>query len=143
MRLASSLIVALLVVLVACARTPAEQAIRAAIERGAQALQAHDAGRLADLVSDDFIGNDELDKIGLGRYLRAQFLAANALGVRIGTITVDVRGDRATAEFDVFITDSSGRWIPDRATTLQFQTGWRRSGRQWLCNHARWSEAGR
>lgn len=128
-----------LAALTGCSRPPDEQAIRTAIESGAAALQARDAGKLADLASDDFIGNDELDKAALGRYLRAQLLAANALTVRLGAVTVEVRGDRATADFDAFVTDSSGRWIPDRATTLHFRTGWRRSGRHWLCNHAKWS----
>lgn len=133
----------MLVACAGCARPPDEQAIRDAITRGAQALQQRDAGVLADLVTDDFIGNDELDKAAFGRYLRAHLLAANSIGVELGAVTVEVRGDRASASFEAHITDSSGRWIADRATTLQVETGWRRSGRQWLCNHAKWSSDGR
>ena len=50
-----------------------------------------------------------------------------------------VFGDR----FDAFVTDTSGRWIPDRAATLHFETGWRREGKRWLCINARWSNDSR
>ena len=133
--------VLLALLLGACARTSDEDAIRAAIERGAQAIQERDAGELAGLVSDDFIGNDELDRAGLANHLRGQFVVARAIAVQVGGIEVEVRGERATARFDALISDSSGRWIPDRATTLHFTTGWRRSGGEWLCNNAKWSGA--
>lgn len=123
----------------ACARTPDDQAIRASIEKGVAAAQAHDASALTDMLADDFIGNDELDKPGLKSQLRGQFVVAKAIGVRVGPIDVEVNGDRATARFDAFVTDTSGRWIPDRATTLHFETGWRREGKSWLCNNAKWS----
>lgn len=123
----------------ACARTPDDQAIRASIENGVAAAQAHDASALTDVLADDFIGNDELDKPGLKSQLRGQFVVAKAIGVRVGPIDVEVNGDRATARFDAFVTDTSGRWIPDRAATLHFETGWRREGRSWLCNNAKWS----
>ena len=123
----------------ACARTPDDQAIRESIEKGVAAAQAHDASALADVLADDFIGNDELDKPALKSQLRGQFVVAKAIGVRIGSIDVEVNGDRATARFDAFVTDTSGRWIPDRATTLHFETGWRRDGKHWFCNNARWT----
>ncbi|MBZ0222142.1 MAG: nuclear transport factor 2 family protein [Dokdonella sp.] len=134
--------VLLALLLGACARTSDEDAIRAAIERGAQGLQARDAGALGDLVSADFIGNDEIDRAQLANYLRGHFVVARTIEVRIGSIDIEIKGDRATARFDAFVSDSSGRWIPDRATTLQFTTGWRRSGGEWLCNNAQWSNDG-
>ncbi len=123
----------------ACARTPDGQAIRESIEKGVAAAQAHDASALTDVLADDFIGNNELDKAGLKSQLRGQFVVAKAIGVRIGPVDVEVRGDRATARFEAFVTDTSGRWIPDRAATLHFETGWRRDGKSWLCNNANWS----
>lgn len=123
----------------ACARTPDAQAIRDAITRGADAAQAHDPAPLLALLADDFIGNDELDKVQLKTQLRGQFVVAKAVGVHVGAVTVDVQGDRATARFDAVVTDTSGRWIPDRATTLHFETGWRRERGGWLCNNAHWT----
>ena len=127
----------------ACARTPDDRAIRESIEKGVAAAQAHDASALIDVLADDFIGNDEFDRAGLKSQLRGQFVVAKAIGVRIGSIDVAVDGDRATARFDAFVTDSSGRWIPDRAATLHFETGWRRERGGWLCNNAHWSSDAR
>ena len=133
----------LAVCVAACARTPDAQAIRESIENAAAAAQSHDAAALTDVLADDFIGNDEFDKAALKSRLRGQFVIAKAVGVRVGLIDVEVSGDRATARFDAFVTDTSGRWIPDRAATLHFETGWRREGKRWLCINARWSNDSR
>ncbi len=134
-----TMLVFFVLLLAACARTPDEQAIRTAIEQAAQGAEAQDLSALEALLADDFIGNDELDRTQLRRQLRAQFVVAKAVSVRIGPIAIEVQGARATASFEAFLTDSSGRWIPERATTLHFETGWRRDGRQWHCINARWS----
>lgn len=125
---------------VACSRTPDDQAIRAAISAGAAAMEAHRGKDVLDLVSDDFIGNDGIDRAELGNLLRAHTLGANTIGVRIGSVAVEVQGDRAIARFDADVSDSSGRWIADRATTLHVETGWRRQGREWRCYNAKWTQ---
>lgn len=140
MKLARPIAFLLALCVAACARAPDDQAIRESIEKGVAAAQAHDASALTDMLADDFIGNDELDKPGLKSQLRGQFVVAKAIGARIGPVDVEVNGDRATARFDAFVTDTSGRWIPDRAATLHFETGWRREGKRWICNNARWTQ---
>ena len=127
----------------ACARTPDDQAIRGAIAETAAAIEARRGSDVLDIVSADFIGNDGIDRDGLRDLLRARLLAANAVGVHVGSVDVDVRGDRAIARFDAVITDTSGRWIPDRMETLHFETGWRREGRDWHCYNANWSSDAR
>jgi len=129
----------LMLCLAACARTPDAQAIRESIDHAAAAAQAHDPAGLVDVLADDFIGNDGLAKADLKSQLRGQFIVAKAIGAHVGPIHVEVDGNRAVARFDAFVTDTSGRWIPDRATTLHFETGWRREGKRWLCNNAKWS----
>lgn len=124
----------------ACARQPDDEAIRAAITAGAASIEAHRAKDVLDLATDDFVGNDGVDRAGLANIVRAQLLGANTIGVRIGSVTVELHGERAVAGFDADITDSSGRWIADRATTLHFETGWRREGRAWRCYNAKWSD---
>lgn len=132
-----------LLCLASCSRTPDDEAIRAAITKTAEAVEARRAGDVLAAVSDDFVGNDGIDRTELGNLLRGQVLVANALGVRVSSVEVDARGDRAIARFDAFVTDSSGRWIPDRAATLHFETGWRREGREWRCYNAKWSSDAR
>jgi len=125
---------------VACSRTPDDEAIRAAISAGAASVEAHRGKEVLDLVADDFVGNEGIDRAELANLLRAQMLAANAIGVRTGSVEVELHGDRAVARFEALITDSSGRWIADRAATVHFETGWRREGREWRCYNAKWSQ---
>lgn len=125
---------------VACSRTPDDEAIRAAISAGAASVEAHRGKEVLDLVTDDFIGNEGVDRSEFANLLRAQMLAANSIGVRMGSVEVELHGDRAIARFDADVTDSSGRWIADRAATLHVETGWRREGRTWRCYNAKWTQ---
>lgn len=137
------LVLLLCLLCVACARQPDAEAIRERIGQMAGAAEAKRAGDLLDGISDDFIGNGELDRAQLANLVRAQLLAGNAIGVDLGTIEVDVHGERATARFQATLTDGSGRWIPDRRATLDVETGWRREGGDWTCYNASWSNPAR
>jgi hypothetical protein len=127
--------------LVACARPPDAEAIRARIAQMAGAAEAQRVGDVMEGISGDFIGNGELDRVQLANLVRAQLLGGNAVGVDLGAIEVDVHGERATARFTATLTDGSGRWIPDRRAMLDIETGWRREGDQWTCYNASWSRA--
>ncbi len=136
-------ILCLMLLLGACARPPDVEAVRAAVERGAEAARERDTSTIMKLVAEDFVGNDEFTRGMLRDRLRGRFAFAKSIGVRIGTIDVEVNGNRATARFTALVTDSSGRWLPDRAETLHFTTGWRREGSDWLCYNASWSSGSR
>lgn len=133
--------IVLALVLGACARQPAEVAIREAI---ASMTGAAEAGRVGDVlasVSDDFTANDgEFDRTGLERLLRARTLAGRAVGASVGHVVVEPDGDRATARFELTLTDGSGRWLPEQRAVLAMTTGWRREGGRWRCYNARWSK---
>lgn len=129
--------------LLACARQPDADAIRARIVQMAGAAEAQRVGDVLDGISGDFIGNGELDRAQLANLVRAQLLGGNAVGVDLGVVEVDVHGERATARFTATLTDGSGRWIPDRRATLEVETGWRREGGDWTCYNARWSNSAR
>jgi hypothetical protein len=129
-----------LVCATACSHPPDAEAIRATI---AAAAENHRDTDVMAHVSDDFTGNDgEVDHEQLGRLLRAQLLAARSLDVRLGTISVEMLGDRAVARFDVTVTDTSGRWFENRETQLKFDTGWRRERGEWRCYNAHWQRSG-
>lgn len=138
-----ALIAWLCLLCLACARPPDAEAIRKVIAEAAQAAEAHRSTHLLDYVSADFIGNDTLDRAQLDRLLRMQMLGAKSIVVSVHGIEVDVQGDRATARFEADITDSSGRWIADRAASLHFETGWRREHGEWHCYNAKWSSSAR
>lgn len=129
-----------IVIAAACARQPDADAIRAAIAEMASAAQAQRSSDLLARISDDFTGNDgEVDRVQLANLLRAQLLAHRTIGVSVGTIDIELSGDRATARFDATLTDASGRWLADRSEVLQLVTGWRREQGTWRCYNAKWS----
>lgn len=122
-----------------CSRAPDTEAIRHAITAMGVAAEARRSNDLLEHIADDFVGNaGEFDRAGLEQLLRAHLLVGRSIGVSIGPVDVEVNGDRATARFDVTLTDGSGRWLPDRRATLQMVTGWRRDEGEWLCYNARW-----
>jgi hypothetical protein len=128
----------------ACARQPDADAIRAAITEMARATEAQRSADVLVRVSDDFTGNDgEVDRTQLANVLLVQLLAHRSIGVRLGTIDIELSGDRATARFDATLTDASGRWLVDRRAVLRFVTGWRRERGAWRCYNATWSSNAR
>ncbi len=137
MRLVLVLLMCLAVV--ACTRQTDADAVRARIGEVAAAAESREVGDVMDAISADFVGNDELDRAQLANLVRAQVLGGGAVGVSLGTIEVEVHGDRATARFGATLTDGSGRWIPDRRARFAFETGWRRENGDWACYNASWS----
>jgi len=128
-----------LALLGACSRVPDAEAIRASIAAMAEAAEALRTGDVLASVSDDFTGNDgELDRAGLERLLRARARAGRSLGAKVGHVNVELSGDRATARFELTLTDGSGRWLADGRAVLTMTTGWRREGGRWRCYNARW-----
>lgn len=135
-------LIACIMIMAGCARQPDAEAIRTAITQMAAAVQARHSADLIERISEDFTGNSgEVDRVQLANLLRAQLLVRGALSVNLGTIDVELSGDRATARFGATVTDASGRWLVDRSKTLQFVTGWRREQGTWRCYNADWSGA--
>ncbi|MCK9539502.1 nuclear transport factor 2 family protein [Dokdonella sp.] len=130
--------------LAACARAPDAQVIRTSIQAMAAAAEARDANGVLDHISADFTGNDGAhDRDGLGRLMRAQWLAGRGIGAQPGAIEVELDGDRATARFALRLDDASGRWLMERSARFDVVTGWRREGGTWRCHYANWTRAGR
>ncbi|HEV7489734.1 MAG TPA: nuclear transport factor 2 family protein [Rhodanobacteraceae bacterium] len=91
-------------------------------------------------IANDFTGNKgEIDREGLSRLLKFQFLRNESIGVAIGPVDVAVDGDRATAKFDVTFSDASQRWLPGGRETYAIVSGWRREGSRWICYNASWT----
>jgi len=126
----------------ACSRPPDEVRIRSAIEAMKAAAEARKAAGVLEYLADDFTGNNgEVDRDGLARLLKMHFLQRDAIGVDIGAIAIDIDGDRATAKFEIVLSDGSGRWLPSGRETYAIISGWRRDGSGWICYNATWSNA--
>src|SRR3954467_4397801 len=82
---------ALMTATTACTRVPAEQAVRKQLEVLQSAIDARDAGAVHDLLAEDFVGNDGLDRRGARRLAVAMFLQHRDVGARMGPVSVKVR----------------------------------------------------
>ena len=137
------LVLALCLVCAGCARQPDVEAIRERIGQMAGAAEARSVRDVLDGISEDFIGNGEVDRTQLANIVRAQLLGGEVVAVDVGAVEVEVRGERAIARFQATLSDGSGRWIPDRRAVLDVETGWRREDGEWICYNARWSDPAR
>ncbi|HEY8683327.1 MAG TPA: hypothetical protein VIM06_09160 [Rhodanobacter sp.] len=121
-----------------CRHTPDEQQVREAIASVARAAETHAAGDVTAPLSDDFDGNaGELDRRGLGNMVRLIALRGEHIGVTMGPIAIEHRGERMVATFTVTLSSGS-RLLPDQLGVYQVESAWRREGGRWRCYTASW-----
>lgn len=125
----------------ACSRGSPEQAIRKQVAAMQSAIDARDAGAVNDLLADDFVGNEGLDKRGARQLAAGMFLRYRDVSAKIGPATVELRGQRdAVARFSVLATGGSGGLLPDSGQVYQVETGWRLVDGEWKLLSADWKE---
>lgn len=130
-----------MLVLCACSQTPDEQRVRSAIDAAVLAVESTDAGEFDDYLSEDFVGdNGRVEASDLVGLLRLQRLRGEHVGVLLGPITVEPRGDRLQANFSVTLT-GGGRLLPNRAGVYQVESSWRLEDGDWKCYAASWKRA--
>jgi len=135
------IVVATCVALAGCSRPPDETRIRNAIAAMRESAELRNASGILDHVGNDFIAQKgEIDRDGLARMLRLEFLRKDGFNVSIGSIAIEVSGDRATASFEMTVGDASRRWLPSGRETFAVVSGWRREGSEWVCYNATWGE---
>lgn len=101
-------------------------------------------GRMSDFmegVSDDFTGNESMDRAALHNLLRMQALAKSNLSVTTGPLQIQMQGDQASVRFDAILAGGSGRFLPDSAQTYSITSGWRIEGGKWRVYYAQWEPA--
>lgn len=130
-----------LTLLTACHRTPDEAQVRAAIASVAEAAEQSAAGDVVAPLSEDFDGNGgELDRRALGNLVRVFALRGEHIGVTVGPVAVERRGERLLATMTVTLT-GGGRLLPDQAGVYRVQSAWRQEDGRWLCYTATWERA--
>lgn len=127
----------LAVLLAACARTPPEERLRATISGLEQAVEQRDAAALAEVLADDFIGTDGLDRNGARRMAQGMFLRYKDIGASLGPLEVDVRGEHATVKFTAAIRGGVGM-LPESGQVHDVETGWRLQDGEWRLVNAKW-----
>lgn len=128
-------------VLSACRHTPDEQQVREAIAAVAQAAEAGAASDVSAPLSDDFDGNaGELDRRGLTNMVRLLALRGEHIGVTMGPVSIEHRGERMVATFTVTLT-SGGKLLPDQLGLYQVESAWRDESGKWRCYTASWKHS--
>lgn len=136
------LLVLALLPMVGCKRTPPEQAVRTQLDALQAAVEARDAAAVSALLSNDFIGNDGLDKRGARQLAAGMFLRYRTAKVRFGPVRVSLRGEgNAVASFSVVASGGDGSLLPQDGQLYQVETGWRLEGSDWRLVNASWKPA--
>jgi hypothetical protein len=131
-------LVVVLAGLAACRQTPDEVRVREAIAASAEAAETADAGGVVEPLSEDFDGNGgRLERKDLANLVRLARLRGEHIGVTLGPVSVERRGERLLARFTVSLTQGV-RLLPDAAGVYQVETAWRLEGDDWRCYSATW-----
>lgn len=122
----------------ACRHTPDEAQVREAIGSVARAAEAGAASDVGAPLSDDFDGNaGELDGRALTKMVRLLALRGEHIGVTMGPVTIEHRGERMVATFTVTLT-SGGKLLPDQLGLYEVESAWRNEDGKWRCYTASW-----
>lgn len=131
-------LLALVLALAACAGDTPEAQLRQQFDTMQAAVEAGKAGDFIEGVSADFAGEEGLDRAALHNMIRARALMNARIGATTGPLDIKVDGNNAEVEFNLLLTSSSGRLLPEQAGTYRVTTAWRREGDDWRVHHARW-----
>ena len=139
-RYAPGFVVAACLLLGACANADPEQAVRDRIADMQTAIDARNAGDIEDLLAQDFIGNQGMDRRAIRQLAAGVFLRHREITAKVGPVSVELRGSTdATARFSVLATGGSGGLLPDSGQLYQIDTGWRLVDGEWRLLNATWS----
>ena len=133
------LVLLLLGAIAGCRRDTPEALLRRDIATMQSAIEARDAGALADGLADDFIGPEGMDRTRATRFAQVVFLRNRSIGASIGPLDVDMRGESATVKFTAALTGGSGGMLPDSGQVYDVTTGWRFRDGEWKLVTAEWS----
>ena len=129
----------LMALLAGCQRSTPGQALRAQIAQIEQGIEQGQPDRLLDRLSDDFHGNDGMDRNAAGRLLKAQWLLNPQISVVLGPLDVQIDQGHARVEFTAALAGGRGR-VFERAQVYPVQTYWRLEGDQWRLYRAQWGD---
>lgn len=122
-----------------CRREPPEQALRRELSSLQAAIVARDAGKVAGFLSEDFVGNDGLDRDGARRLALAHFMRNRSIGLSVGPADVAVQGGHATVRCSVVLTGGSGGLLPESGSVREVTSGWRLERGEWRMTSLAWT----
>ena len=127
-----------LLILLACTKTPPEQALRDTIADLQAAVEARDASAMESFLADDFVGPDGMDRDGARRMAALYLMRHDSVGATTGPLTVQMQTDHARVDFTAALTGGSGRLLPESGRVYAVRTGWRVEDGDWKMTSASW-----
>ena len=121
-------------------RTPPEQALRETMSELQAAIEARDAAAVHELLADDFIGPEGLDREGARRLAQGMFLRYRGVGATIGPLEIALQDQHAQVSFDAVVMGGSGGLLPESGQAYDVETGWRMEGGEWRLVNAQWRQ---
>ena len=134
---AAAWLAACVFLLAGCARTPPEEHLREAVGELQAAIGERNVSALDDMLAEDFIGPEGLDRSGARRMAQAMYLRYRDVGITLGPLDVDVQEQHATVRFTAALSGGAGR-LPESGQIYDVETGWRLEGGEWRLVNARW-----
>lgn len=129
----------LTVLFAACARTDPEKELRASVAGLQAAVDARDASAIGDVLAEDFVGTEGLDRQGARRTAQMVFLRHQQVAATLGPLDVVMQDDHATVRFTAVLTGGAGGLLPDTGQLYDVQTGWRLQEGEWKLTSATWT----
>lgn len=126
----------------ACRHPPDDEQVRQSIASAEKAAEDGSASDVGATLSEDFDGNaGELDRRALTGMIRLLALRGEHVGVTMGPVSIEHRGERIVATFTVTLTSGAGRLLPDQLGVYQVESAWRKDRGKWLCYTATWKHS--
>jgi ketosteroid isomerase-like protein len=122
----------------ACKRSTPEQALRRELSALQAAIETRDAGGVRDLLAEDFVGNDGLDRDGARRLAALYFMRNDKVGVTVGPLDVAMHGHHATVRCTVALTGGGAGLLPDSGRIRRVESGWRLEDGGWRMTSIAW-----
>lgn len=122
----------------ACARSTPEERLRGAIAGMQDAIEQRDASAIGEVIADDFIGPEGMDRDGARRMAQVMFLRFRDVGVTLGPLDVELRGEGATVRCTAALTGGAGV-LPESGQVYDLETGWRLEEGEWRLVNASWN----
>ena len=144
-RIAASfaLVMLLAAMLVACGRAPPEAAIRSQVAALQSAIERRSASDVAELLDEDFIGPQGMDRRAARQMAAALMLRHQRIGVITGPLEVQLQGeDRALVRTRVALTGGEGgALLPGSVQAWRVESGWRLRVGTWRITSLTWTPA--
>lgn len=127
----------------ACGRAPPEAAIRSQVAALQSAIEQRSASDVADLLDEDFIGPQSMDRRAARQMATALMLRHQRIGVITGPLEVELQSeDRALVHTRVALTGGQGgALLPGSVQAWRVESGWRLRGGTWRITSLTWTPA--